>query len=163
MQKNGKRRGIQRYRCVHCGTQFQGKRRSKCRQLVLWKEYIWDKQSLSQLSEQYGVDIKTIRKRLDAVVPIHRSVESQSLVFVADVSFFSRGDGVLVFRSPRLKRNILWRFVQGENPEMYRNARKELEVQGFVFQGIVLDGRRGVREVFSDIHVQIATSIRNRS
>ncbi len=108
-----------------------------------------------QLAERHGSDIKTIRKQLDAVNTECHGIDPQSLVFAADVSFFSRGDGVLVFRSPRLKRNIFWRFVQGENPAMYREARKELEERGFVFRAIVLDGRRGVREVFSDIPVQM--------
>jgi hypothetical protein len=123
--------------------------------LDLWKEYIWDKQSLTQLAEKHERSIPWIQKQLDAVVLEQRKIFPQPLVFVADVSFFSRGDGVLVFRSPRLKKNILWRFVRGENPEMYRQVRKELEAKGFIFQGIVLDGRRGVREVFSDIPVQM--------
>lgn len=79
----------------------------------------------------------------------------QSLIFVADVSFFTRGDGVLVFRSPKHGKNILWQFVKGENPLMYREARRILETKGLTFQAIVLDGRKGVREVFSDIPVQM--------
>lgn len=127
----------------------------KRRHSVLWKEYVWDKQSLAQLAEKYDRGIPWIQKQLDAVDLAHHSIERQPLVFVADVSFFSRSDGVLVFRSPKLRKNILWTFVRGENAEMYRNALKELETQGFVFQGIVLDGKRGVREVFSDIPVQM--------
>jgi len=107
------------------------------------------------LARTFGLDIKTIQKHLDRVIPKQDPVPPQSLVLVADVSFFSRGDGVLVFRSPKLGENIFWRFVRGENPTMYREARKELEAQGFVFQAIVLDGRKGVREVFSDIPVQM--------
>ena len=38
---------------------------------------------------------------------------------------------------------------------MYRKARQAIEQRGFVFQGIVLDGRKGVREVFSDMPVQM--------
>lgn len=38
---------------------------------------------------------------------------------------------------------------------MYREARRVLEAQGFAFQAIVLDGRKGVREVFSDIPMQM--------
>ena len=140
---------------MHCGFQFQGKRRPKRKHLVLWKEYIWNKQSLLQLSEKYGTDIKTIQKQLSAAEHKQASSVPQPLVFVADVSFFSRGDGILVFRSPRLHKNICWTFVKGENPEMYREARTDLEQQGFVFQAIVLDGRKGVREVFSDIPVQM--------
>ena len=99
--------------------------------------------------------IPTIQKDLDAVVLEQKRVSPQPLVLIGDVSFFSRGDGVLVIRSPKLKQNLLWKFVSGENPNMYREARKQLEAQGFTFQAIVLDGRKGVREVFSDIPVQM--------
>lgn len=122
---------------------------------LLWKRYVWGKQSLVQLAETHGLDVKTAQKRLDGVKPEQDPVPPQALVFAADVSFFSRGDGILVFRSPKLKRNILFRFVNGENPGMYREARRALEQRGFVFQGIVLDGRKGVREVFSDMPVQM--------
>lgn len=121
----------------------------------LWKQYVWNKQSLVQLAKKNGRSIPWIQKSLDSVVPEQEKISPQLLVFAADVSFFSRGDGVLVFRSPRFKKNLFWKFVRGENPEIYRSARKELEAQGFIFQAVVLDGRRGVREVFSDIPVQM--------
>lgn len=121
----------------------------------LWKEYVWDKQSLVQLAKKHGRSIPWIQKSLDSVVPEKNHIDPQSLVFAADVSFFSRGDGVLVFRSPKFKENIFWRFVRGENPTMYREARKELEKMDFIFRAVVLDGRRGVREVFSGIPVQM--------
>lgn len=127
----------------------------KRRRLDLWKHYVWEKQSLVQLAKKHGRSIPWIQKNLDSVVPEQKKIIPQSLVLVADVSFFSRGDGVLVFRSPKLGENIFWRFVRGENPTMYREARKETEAQGLVFQAIVLDGRKGVREVFSDIPIQM--------
>ena len=103
----------------------------------------------------HGIDIKTVQKRIDAVRLKRDQISPRSLVLAADVSFFSRGDGVLVVRSPKLKRNIFWTFVKGENPLIYRDARQILESEGFVFLGVVLDGRKGVREVFSDIPVQM--------
>ncbi len=96
-----------------------------------------------------------MQKRLDEAKLKHDPVSPKPLVLVVDVSFFSRGDGVLVVRSPKLKRNVFWSFVKGENPLMYRDARRTLESEGFIFLGIVLDGRKGVREVFSDIPVQM--------
>lgn len=121
----------------------------------LWKQYVWSKQSLVQLAEKYHHGIPWIQKQLDAVILKQDDGTPQPIVFVADVSFFSRGDGILVFRSPKLYKNIFWEFVRGENPEMYRQARTVLEQRGFVFQAIVLDGRKGVRGVFSDIPVQM--------
>jgi hypothetical protein len=116
---------------------------------------VWGKQSLAQLAEKYHHGIPWVQKQLDTV-PLKQDIFiPQPLIFVADVSFFSRGDGILVFRSPKHGKNIFWQFVQGENPAMYREARKTLEAKGCIFQAIVLDGRKGVREVFSDIPVQM--------
>ena len=121
----------------------------------LWKQYIWGKQSLAQLADQYKRSIPWIQKQLDTVPLQQEKIVSQSLIFIADVFFFARGDEVLVFRSPKHHRNVFWQFVQGENPVMYHEARMVLEMKGFTFQAIVLDGRKGIREVFSDIPVQM--------
>jgi len=116
---------------------------------------VWEKQSLVQLAKQCERGIPWVQKSLDQVVLQQHTILPQPLVFVGDVSFFARGDGVLVFRSPKLKRNIRWMFVQGERPDMYREMRHALKEQGFTFEAIVLDGRKGVREIFSDIPVQM--------
>jgi len=116
---------------------------------------VWGKQTLAQLAKQEERGIPWIQKCLDRVILKQRTAKPQPLVFVADVSFFARGDGILVFRSPSLKKNIQWKFVRGENPNMYREVRNLLEQQHFVVQAVVLDGRKGVREVFSDIPVQM--------
>jgi len=42
-----------------------------------------------------------------------------------------------------------------ETAVVYREARHTLEKQGFTFQAIVLDGRKGIKAVFSDIPVQM--------
>lgn len=77
------------------------------------------------------------------------------MAIVADATFFGRSYGVLVFRSPLLKKNVYYKEIARENPEAYRIARKELENKGLVLNSIVLDGKRGIREVFSDIPVQM--------
>lgn len=121
----------------------------------MWDAYVWGKQTLTQLATEHGRSIKWAQKMLDShVLPI-KKITPQTLVLIADVTFFGRGYGILVFRSQLLKQNIYWKEVSRENPEIYRQARKELESKGFVIKGIVLDGKRGVKEVFSDIPVQM--------
>ena len=79
----------------------------------------------------------------------------QPLVLVGDATFFGRSYGVLVFRSPLLKKNIYRQEIKRENPGDYRLARQELQNKGFIIKAVVLDGKRGVREVFSGIPVQM--------
>lgn len=135
--------------------QFQSKTHPSRRRKVLWQEYVWGKQSLVQLSEKYSKGIPWIQKELDAHILKKNEKEPQPLTLIADVTFFGRGYGILVFRCQELKQNIYWKEIARENPEIYRQARSELESKGFIINGIVLDGKRGVREVFSDIPVQM--------
>jgi len=58
-------------------------------------------------------------------------------------------------RSPHLRKNLYIREVQAESADVYRQGRITLEKQGYDLQAIVLDGRPGVRQVFSDIPVQM--------
>jgi hypothetical protein len=92
---------------------------------------------------------------LKEIESVQKDVVPQSLTLIADVTFFNRGDGVLVFRSPKLKQNIFWNFTKTETTAVYAEARRSLQQQGFIIQAMVLDGRKGVREVFSDIPVRM--------
>jgi transposase-like protein len=85
----------------------------------------------------------------------NKVIKPKSLVLLADVTFFGKDYGILLFRSAETKINIYWKEVTTENSEIYKEARKELESSGFVIKAMVLDGKKGVREVFSDIPVQM--------
>ena len=121
----------------------------------MWGAYVWSKQTLAQLATVHGKSIPWAQKMLDDYVLPPVKIIPQALVLLADVTFFGRGYGILVFRSQLLKQNIYWKEITQETPSVYREARKELEDKGFTIAGIVLDGKRGVREVFSDIPVQM--------
>lgn len=77
------------------------------------------------------------------------------MVVVADVTFFSRLNSLCVFRASALKKNIWWKFVDYERIRVYEQGRKHLEKNRFTITAIVLDGKPGVRKVFSDIPVQM--------
>ena len=74
---------------------------------------------------------------------------------VGDTTFFSRLNGLCVFRAPALKKNIWWKFVDYERIRVYEQGRRHLEKNGFTITAIVLDGKPGVRKAFSDIPAQM--------
>lgn len=74
---------------------------------------------------------------------------------IADVIFFGREYGVLVFRSFDLKQNLYWTEVKSETAAIYQEAKQILEELGFAFDAVVIDGRPGVRAVFNGIPIQI--------
>lgn len=121
----------------------------------MWNAYVWGKQTLAQLAKVHRKSIPWVQKMLDEHVLPTAKINPQALVLLADVTFFGRGYGILLFRSQLLKQNIYWKEITYETPAVYREAKKELEDQGFTITGVVLDGKRGVREVFSDIPVQM--------
>ncbi|MFH1704545.1 MAG: hypothetical protein ABH861_01045 [Patescibacteria group bacterium] len=71
------------------------------------------------------------------------------------MTFWGRGYGVLVFRSWDLKQNLYWTEVETERIADYAEGRLILEELGYTFNAVVLDGRRGIRELFHDIPVQV--------
>lgn len=77
------------------------------------------------------------------------------MVAIADVIFFGREYGVLVFRSFDLKQNLYWTEVKSETAAIYQEAKQILEELGFTFDAVVIDGRPGVRAVFNGIPIQI--------
>ena len=107
------------------------------------------------MSDKYKKSREWIGQRIrnaPAKRPCHNP---QSVVVIADVTFFKRSFGILVIRAPHLKKNIYVREVKSESIDAYWQGRKTLENMGYTLQAIVLDGRPGVRQLFADIPVQM--------
>ena len=134
---------------------FQSPRRKKKKQGKLWKEYVWGKQSLSDLKERTGRSHVWVRKQLDTVAVSLSGIAPHPVVACADTTFWGRSYGVCVFRIPSERENIWWQEVEREIMANYHYGRKILEEKGWTFLAAVVDGRRGLTTVFKDIPVQI--------
>ena len=77
------------------------------------------------------------------------------MILIVDVTFFSRTNGLCVFREPNTHQNVWWQETVYETTSIYRIGRRHLEKNGFTIQAVVLNGKRGVREVLKDIPVQM--------
>ncbi|MCA9356988.1 hypothetical protein H6784_03085 [Candidatus Nomurabacteria bacterium] len=155
-KKKGKQDGVQRYQCNECRKKFRAKRNTKKREAVLWKEYSSGKQTLKELSESYGKSHVWVRKLLERTnVPLPRELAPQATIIVADTTFWGRSYGVCVFRSWDLKQNLWWGEVASERVAHYHYGCKILEDKGWTFSAAVIDGRRGLANVFKDIPVQV--------
>lgn len=98
---------MQTYKCVLCGHKFQNKRREGHLKKALLKQYVWQRQTYSDLSKKYGrskrwVQTKLNEDKVKSVVKLNK----QALVIVADTTFFSRANGLTVFREPNQKKNV---------------------------------------------------------
>lgn len=83
------------------------------------------------------------------------NIRPQPIVVVVDTTFFTRSYGITIFREPNLKQNLIWQEVLLESPITYRQLKSRLEMIGFVIKAVILDGKRGVRQVFTDIPIQM--------
>lgn len=54
-----------------------------------------------------------------------------------------------------MKQNLYWTEVATERIADYAEGRRILEDMGYTFDAVVLDGRRGIRDLFHDIPVQV--------
>lgn len=152
--KKGKQTGLQRYQCKDCKRNFQNKPRKSRLQTTLWKQYIWHRQTIKQLAVKYHKSIDWVRRHLDRVSVDTYKPLPQSVVAIADITFFGRGYGILVFRSQELKQNLYWTEISTETKAVYQEGRNILENVGLTFDAVVLDGRIGLKSVFSDILIQ---------
>lgn len=122
----------------------------------MFHQYIWQRQTYTDLASKYGRSAKWVQIKLDEVkIDSVIKLNPQPLVIVADVTFFSKKNGLIVFREPNLKKNIWWKFVPYERIDMYELGKKHLEKNGFTLQAIVLDGKPGVRQAFNGIPAQM--------
>lgn len=147
---------MQTYKCVQCGHKFQNKRRGGSFKKALLKQYVWQRQTYADLAEKYGKSKRWVQTKLneDTVASVVK-LNKQSLVIVADSTFFSHADGLTVFREPNLKKNVWWQRTIHERAEIYLKGKDHLEKNGYAIQAVVLDGRRGIRELFHGLPVQM--------
>lgn len=146
---------MQRYICLDCGCNFQSTKRPDKLIQIIWDKYINKRQTLKDLASEYGKSIKWIRQRINVAKTTTKKIDPKGLVIVADATFFRRAYGFIVFRSPELKRNLYSACISYETIMDYHRGILAVHKLGFSIKAVVLDGRPGVRNLFSDVPVQM--------
>ena len=153
MVKNGYNKGRQLYKCKCCGRQFlAGNRRDKSEVIT---DYIEGKQTLSQLSEKYGVSVRTISRDLEGMRYASKISKDKSVVIQMDTTYWGRNFGLMAIKDA-LRKKILWhRYVTHETIADYLDGVKWLKDNGFRIYGIVIDGMRGLAQALRPYPVQL--------
>ena len=76
------------------------------------------------------------------------------VIIVMDTTYFGRVFGVMVWRCPHRKKNLLWKFLKQENKNEYVQGIEELQKQQWNTKAVVCDGKRGLFKAF-DCPVQM--------
>lgn len=122
---------------------------------ILWKLYADEYCTIGQLAKKYKRSEKWIRTQLDAHQFLLSASGPRPVVIVADAMFFGKWWGMVVMRDPCRKENLYWHEIISESPFVYQRGIFELKRQGFTIQALVVDGRKGVREAFPGIPIQM--------
>lgn len=156
-QKYGKNtNGKQRYFCKDCHIYFQIYRsinRSKLKEI--WIRFVWHRQTLKYLSREYGYSRKHLQQLFKTLTISKPQIIPEPIVLIADCTFFTRYDGLCIFYASNLKKVISYSAIRTESKAVYRNLKNKIEIQGFKIKAVVIDGRRGVKEVFSQTPIQM--------
>ena len=121
----------------------------------MWKDHVWKRQTVKDLTETYGKSEKTVRTILDrAETRPSIPIQPQCVVCIFDVTHLGE-DLLLTAREPNLKANLGWAWILSETKEHYALLKLNLESRGFKLMAVVLDGRTGIPRVFEGIPVQI--------
>lgn len=115
----------------------------------IWREFTHGKQSHAQIAEMYGHSTKWVQRQLKGIEVEKKELAPDEVVIVMDTTYFKRLFGVMVWRSPHRKQNLLWKFLPYETIAAYKDGIETLEAVGWKVKAIVCDGRRGVLQGFS--------------
>jgi len=138
---------------MDCGKRFQSKSRPEKLEQVIFDKYVHKRSTLKDLSEEYGKSINWVRSKINAAKALKKEVGPDGYAFVADATFFGRACGYLIYRIPEIKKNVYFASIMYESIFEYQRGRMHVQKQGFKIRAITLDGRPGVRNLFSDIPV----------
>jgi len=154
VSKYGYQRGVQRYKCANCNKVFNGGLRIENENI--WREYTAGKQTYKQLAEKYGCSLKTIQRKLDAVIIEANTTFGRRANVLMDTTYVGRKFGVMVFKNSIDGQILLKKFVKQETNRSYFEGIEEIARRGIKIQAIICDGRKGLLPLFEkDIPIQM--------
>jgi hypothetical protein len=158
--KIGTQSGRPRYLCRKCKSKFQDKKRSHRLKthkvdLELWEKYTIGKQTYNQLATKEGLTKRIIARKINNIpTPTQQPYEILKpgpIVLVIDGFFYSKQEGLLVFRASNLKINLMWLRITTEKASDYLYGVQELRSKGWYVIGFVVDGKKGVVSMLNHI------------
>ena len=142
------------YKCQDCGYQFRG--RVEVSEDVLWNAYLQEKQTISELSERFGMSVSTIKRRLQGIRCewVQPSLSGEGFVHL-DVTYWGRSFGVLLALDSQTGIPLYMAFVRSETVKDYVDAVSSMEERDYSIRGLIIDGKQSLFRTFSEYRVQM--------
>lgn len=152
--RNGTRSGVQLYKCMACGRQFRGKKYLDKQDL--WECYLQGKQTIRELAVANGVSESSIKRLLREVTVVWRNPVCHGHgVIQMDATYFGRNCGVLVVLEAASRRPLYLKHIAHERTSDYAEAIAWIKRDGYVVDGIVIDGMQTLFSLFEGYNVQM--------
>lgn len=156
IKKNGKFRGIQRYKCVECSAQFQLSRKKdlSATRKKLWYEFCFQYATIDTLKDRYHKSEKWVRNQLARYQLPERNILPRTMVAIMDATKVGC-EWLFVVRDPHAKENVYMAVVSSETTYCYQFAMQKLTQRGFTVAALVGDGKIAVSWLFKGIPSQM--------
>ena len=152
--KNGKRKGVQTYKCQVCGYQFRNSTMPSNDEI--WNLYMEGKQTISELSHRFGVSESTIKRRLKDINKSWEQPTIEGCGYVhMDATYWGRSWGVLLALDEHSGFPLYLAFIENETASDYEKAIRSIEERGYTISGIIIDGKKSLFTLFSDYRIQM--------
>jgi hypothetical protein len=151
--RKGFQEGHQRWKCKSCLKKFQANKTTPPSKEELFCLYVFNKQTLQEIGDEYHLRTKDVQRLLDAVVIPQKVHHPRPVALCVDTTFFG-SFGVVVFRDQKTKENLWWVFCEEEWTLYYERGKNILLGLGYVFTSVTADGLPGLPAVFSGIPFQ---------
>jgi len=110
------------------------------------------------LAIRYERSERWIRDQIHSYKPVIKQREPRAVVLVLDATFFGkRRDkfGLLIAKDIHTKKAVSYHFIKSETNNEYITLRTDIKKQGYEIKSIIIDGRRGLFSLFSDVPIQM--------
>lgn len=142
------------YKCMVCGHQFRGKVYVESN--IIGEAYTKEKQTIHDLSLHYKVSESTIKRLLkDITVEWHNHKLGGHGVVNIDATYFGRNCGVIVALDTNTGKPLYMKHISHEHISDYVDAVHEIEKNGYVLDGMVIDGIQSLFKEFANYKIQM--------
>ena len=151
-------RGIKRYFCNNCKSSFSSKRRPLNLQEIIFKKYVYRRQILAHLSQEYKRSIPWVRKQIFEYEVNQKEHNPRKVVIVCDATFYGKRKdklGTLVFKDIIKNEILIWKHIDSEKVFDYKQLLQMLLDLGYDIKSVTIDGKRGLYKVFNKYPVQM--------
>lgn len=153
-KKNGRRNGVQTYKCADCGYQFRNNRLPS--DYVIWQMYQENKQTIKELSRTLGASESTIKRRLQNIdLEWCQPPLSGGGYVHLDTTYWGHNWGVLLALDDATGQPLYLAFVRNETIADYSLAVSSIEKRGYIILGLIIDGKKGLFVMFSGFQIQM--------